>query len=163
MRVAAHALGEVLVRRADNHAVDTRITRRRRRRGGERIVRLELHHRPDDDAGRREGLFEQRELRQQVRFDACAGLVAWPQPVAKRLDDVIGRNSDVRGAAADHAQHRRDDASDRGDLAAVPIPCGRQRVVVPEQLVCAVDQIDVQVRSSTDNQYRDWPYKNEIA
>jgi hypothetical protein len=36
-----------------------------------------------------------------------------------------------------------DDASDRGDLAPVPIPCGRQRVVVPEQLVCAVDQIDV--------------------
>ena len=114
------------------------------RRGRERVVRLELHHRPDDDARRREGLFEQWELRQQVGFDAFAGLVAWPQFVAERLDDVIGRNGDVRGTALDHAQHRREHASNRGDLAAVRIARGRQRVVVAEQFVCAVDQIDVQ-------------------
>ena len=97
---AAHALGEVLVRRADDHAFDTRIASRRHRPGGERIVRLELHHRPDDDAGRREGVFEQWELRQQVGFDAFAGLVARPQSIAERLDDVIGGDGDVRGAAA---------------------------------------------------------------
>ena len=60
---------------------------------------------------------------------------------------MIGGNGNVRGAAFDHAQHRREHASDRGDLAAVPIPRGRQRVVVPEQLVCAVDEIDLQGES----------------
>src|SRR5437870_12833931 len=37
-------------------------------------------------------------------------------------------------------------ASDRGYLAPIRIPCGGQRVVVPEQLVCTVDQIDVQAQ-----------------
>jgi hypothetical protein len=57
---------------------------------------------------------------------------------------VIGRDRDVRGAAFDHAQHRREHAPDRGNLAAVLIARGRQRIIVPEQLVCAVDQINVQ-------------------
>ena len=121
----------------------------RHRPGSQRIVRLKFHHRPDDNAGRREHVFEQWELRQQVGFNAFAGLVTRPQSVAKRFDDVIGRNGDVRGAALDHAQHRGEDASDRGHFAAVLIPRGRQRVVVPEQLVCAVDQIDVQGATPT--------------
>ena len=57
---------------------------------------------------------------------------------------MIGRHGDVRGAAPDHAQDRREHASNRGDLVPVPIPRGRQGVVVPEQLVCAVDQMDFQ-------------------
>ena len=60
---AAHALREVLVRRADDHALDARVARRRRRRRRQRIVGLELDHRPDDDAERGERLLEQRELR----------------------------------------------------------------------------------------------------
>jgi len=52
---------------------------------------------------------------------------------------VIGRHGDVRRAAADHAEHRRQYAPHRGDLATVLIARGRKRVVVPEQLVCAVD------------------------
>ena len=135
--------------RADDHAFDPRVPSGRDRRGSQRIVRLELHHRPDHNARRREDVFEQRELRQQVGLDAFAGLVAWPQLVAKRFDDVIGRHGNVRGAALDHAQHRREHAADRGDLAAVLIPRGGQRVVVPEQLVCAVDQIDVQWATPT--------------
>src|SRR5207245_8107641 len=87
---------------------------------------------------------EQWELCQQVGFDAFAGFVTWPQFVAKRFDNVIGRNSDVRGTVLDHAQHRREDASDRGYLPPIRIPCGRQCVIVPEQFVCAVDQMDVQ-------------------
>ena len=63
-----------------------------------------------------ERLFEQRELRQQVGLDAGAGLVAGPQLVAERLDDVIGGDADVRGAAGDHAEHRRDDAAHRARL-----------------------------------------------
>ena len=89
-------------------------------------------------------LFEQLELGQEIGLDPFAGLVAWPQPIAEGLDDVIGRDGDVRGAAANHAQDRREHAAHRGDFATVPIPRGRQGVVVPEQLVCAVDQMDVQ-------------------
>jgi hypothetical protein len=68
-----------------------------------------------------------------------SGLVTWPQFVAKRFDDVIGRNRDVRGTVFDHSQNRGKDASDRGDLSSVRILRGRQRVVVPEQLVGTVD------------------------
>ena len=64
-------------------------------------------------------LLEERELREQVRLDAGAGLVAGPQTVAERLDDVIGGDADVRRAAVDHAEHRADDAADGGDFAAV--------------------------------------------
>ena len=64
---AAHALREVLVRRADDHALDARVARRRQRRRGQRIVGLELDHRPDDDAERRQRFLEQRELRRAGR------------------------------------------------------------------------------------------------
>ena len=57
---------------------------------------------------------------------------------------MIGRHRDVRGAAFDHAQHRSEDAPHRGYLPAVLVPRGGQRVVVPEQLVCAVNQMDFQ-------------------
>ena len=57
---------------------------------------------------------------------------------------MIGSHGNVRGAAANHSQNGSEHASHRGDLAAVPIPCGRQGVVVAEQLVCAVDQVDFQ-------------------
>jgi len=84
-------------------------------------------------------VLEQLELRQQVGFDAFGRFVAWPESVAKRFDDVIGRNGDVRGFVLEQTQHGSEDASDRGDLPPVRIPCGRQRVIVPEQFVCAVD------------------------
>ena len=78
-----------------------------------------------------------------------AGLVAWPQSFAERLDDVIGGNGKVRCAAAEHTQDGCKHASHRGNFAAVPIPRGRQCVVVPEQLVCAVDQMNFQSRPLT--------------
>ena len=65
---------------------------------GERVVGLELDHRPDDHAHRRERLLERLELRPQRRLDAVAGLVARPEVVAERLDDVVGRDADVRRA-----------------------------------------------------------------
>ena len=75
------------------------------RGGGQRVVRLELDHGPYGDAHGRERFFQRMELREQRRLDAFAGLVAGPQPVAKRLDDVIGRNADVSRAGLDHLQH----------------------------------------------------------
>ena len=141
-------MGEILVGRTDDDAVHTRIARGNCRTGGERIVCLELDHGPDDDAGRGEGFFEQVELGQEIRFDPFAGCVAGPQLIAAGLDDVIGRNRDVRGAAAHHSEDRREHTAHRGNLATVPIPRGGKCVVVPEQLVCAVDQMNVHGREA---------------
>ena len=143
---ALDRLREIFVGRADDHAVHPRIPGRRRGRGGQRVVRLELHHRPDDNPHRGERLFEERELRQEIRIDARARLVARPQRVAERFDDVVGRHADVRGAAAiDHAEHRGEDAAHRAHFRAVSLLRRRHRVVVPEELVGAVDQVHVQV------------------
>jgi len=58
----AHALGKVLVRRADDHAFDTRVSSGRDGCRSQRVVRFKLNHRPDDNASRREDVFEQWEL-----------------------------------------------------------------------------------------------------
>jgi hypothetical protein len=71
-------------------------------------------------------------LRQQVGFDAFAGLVTRPQVIAKGLDDVIGRNREVSGPILDHAKHRRQNTSDGSDFSARHVLRGRQSVVVPE-------------------------------
>ena len=55
---------------------------------------------------------------------------------------MVGGDGNVRGAAVNHAQHRPEHASHRGHLAAVPIPGGRQGVVVAEELIGAVDEMD---------------------
>ena len=50
---AAHALGQVLVGRADHDLLDAGVVARQRAAaGGQRVVGLELDHRPDDDAER---------------------------------------------------------------------------------------------------------------
>ncbi len=102
---AADALRQILVGRPDDHATHPLVPRRNRRRCRQGVVGLELHHRPDDDAERRERLFEQRELRQQIRLDAFARLVAAPEIVAEGLDHVVGRDTDVRGSVLDESQH----------------------------------------------------------
>ena len=75
------------------------------RRRSERVIGFELDHRPHDHAHRRERLFERMELREQRGLDACAGLVAGPEPIAKRFDDVIGRDAEIGGAVLDHLEH----------------------------------------------------------
>src|SRR5712691_8548934 len=69
---------------------------------------------------------------------------------------MVGRNGEVRGAAFDHTQHRGEHSSDCADLATVLIAGGGQRVVVPEQLVCAVDQINVQDMPPRTTLYERW-------
>ena len=61
----------------------------------QRIVGLVLDHRPHRDAERGQRRFQQPELRQQLGIDAGAGLVARPEIVAERLDDVVRRDPDV--------------------------------------------------------------------
>ena len=57
---------------------------------------------------------------------------------------MISGHSDVRCATLDHSQDGREYASNCRDLVTVLVPRRGQRVVVTEQLVCAVDQMDVQ-------------------
>jgi hypothetical protein len=119
-----HALGEILVWRTNDYPFNTGIPSRSYGARGERVIRLELDHGPDYDAGRGEGFLEQVELGQEIGFYCFAGLVAWPQSIAEGLDDVIGCSGQVGGAVADHTQNRREHASHRRNLATVLIPRG---------------------------------------
>ena len=89
-----------LVGRPDRDAFDFLVFRREMRRRSERIIGFQLDHRPDDNAHRRECLFERMELREQRGLDPVAGLLIRPQPIAKRLDHMIGRDAEVRGFLA---------------------------------------------------------------
>ena len=57
---------------------------------------------------------------------------------------MIGCDAHVRRALGDHVENRRDDASHRRHLHALRVFGGRQRVVVAEELVGAVDEVNVQ-------------------
>jgi hypothetical protein len=57
---------------------------------------------------------------------------------------MVGGDPDVRRAAVDHAEHRPDHASDGANFAAAGIARRRQGVVVAEQLVGAVDEMNLQ-------------------
>ena len=113
--VAAHALREVLVGRPDADLLDAVVLAGDARGRGERVVGLELDHRPDGDSHGRERLLERLELREQRRVDARARLVPGPQVVAERLDHVVGRDADVRRAALEHLQHRVQHAGRRAE------------------------------------------------
>jgi hypothetical protein len=78
----------------------------------------------------------------QRRFDAVAGLVPRPQVVAERLDDVVGRDADVRCAAFDSLQYGVEDAEHGAERFVLPLAEAAQTVEVTEQLVGAVDEMD---------------------
>ena len=110
--------------------------------GGQRVVGLELDHGPDHDAGGGERLLQRMELRHQRAVDALAGLVARPELVAERLDDVVGGDADVGGAALDHPEHGVHHAARRGERRLGARGGALPAVEMPEQLVGAVDQVD---------------------
>ena len=108
---------------------------------GQGVVRLQLDHRPDRHAHRRQRLLERMELRLQRGVDAGAGLVAGPQIVAERLDHVVGGDADMRRAALQHLGDRAQHALDRAQRR-VGAGCAAGAVELAEQLVGAVDQVD---------------------
>jgi hypothetical protein len=71
-------------------------------------------------------------LIEESRIDAVASLVAGPEAIAERFDDVIGGDTDMRRATVDHPENGADDAADRGDLPSVRVTSGRECVEVPE-------------------------------
>src|SRR6185295_10974312 len=66
------------------------------------------------------------------------GLVARPKTIAKRLDDVIGRDAHVSRALLDHLQQRLQHADHRTERCVLAFVKATQAVEVPEQLVGAV-------------------------
>ena len=109
---------------------------------GKRIICLELLHRPDDDAHRLEGLLEWMELAEKRRLDALARLVSGPEVVPKRLDDVIGRDADMRRAALQHLQHRVQDAGYRAVRLVLTLVEAAQAVEMAEELVRSVYEVN---------------------
>ena len=88
------------------------------------------------------------ELREQRRLDAFAGLVVRPEFVAKRFDDVVGGDADMRGALLEHLQHRLQ-YTDHGAVGLVlALVEAAQPIEVPVQLVGAVDDVDDHARLS---------------
>src|SRR5690606_16164278 len=140
--IALHALREILVRRPDVDLLHTLVGRRDPRRARERVVRLELDHRPHDDAHRVERLLERMKLREQLRLDPFAGLVVGPKIVAERFDHVIRADADVRRALLDHLEHRIQYADDGAERPVAARLEALQPVEMPKQLVCAVDEMD---------------------
>ena len=91
-------------------------------------------------------LLQQRELGLQVWVDALARLVAGPQVVTEGLNDVVCRNAQVRRTVLGERQDGRQHTLDCAHLAALRIAHGRPRIEVAEQLVGAVDQVNLHVQ-----------------
>src|SRR5580765_6868365 len=82
------------------------------------------------------------ELIPQNRIDAGAGLVAAPEVVAKRFDDVVGGDANVRAAFLDHLQNAVQHAADAAELRVFATARTTRAVEVTKQLVGAVDEMD---------------------
>src|SRR5712691_1083752 len=81
------------------------------------------------------------ELCEQGRFDALTGLVLRPEIIAKRFDDVISRDSDVRRSVLDHLCNRMENAG-HGAERGVGFLEAPDSVEVTKKLVCAVNQVN---------------------
>src|SRR4029453_16721689 len=140
---AADALRQVLVRRAHDDLLDSLVAGGHRRRCGQRVVRLELDHRPDDHAERPQRIFQRLELRAKERIDPLPRLGAGPERIAKGLDDVVGGDPQMRSAVLEDAEDRSDDTAHRSELGRrAPVESRRRREEIAEQLVGPVDQMD---------------------
>src|SRR5437899_8453331 len=69
---------------------------------------------------------------------------------------MIRCKRNVSTSVFDHAQHRLENAAHGRNVPSLLIPCGGQRVVVPEQLVRSVDQMNVHKATPARN-YRNPP------
>ena len=105
------------------------------------IVSFKFDHRPNDDAHRGQRVFQRMKLRQQRAFDAGTRLVSRPKIVAKRFDDVIGSDADMRCAVLDHLHDRIENAGD-GAERRIGLVKTAQAVEMTKEFVGAVDEVD---------------------
>jgi hypothetical protein len=124
------------------------LSHRQTRRRRQRVVRLEIDHRPHGHAHRRQRFLQRMELRPQRGLDALAGLVARPQQVAKGLDHVVGGHAQMRRIVFDQLQHAVEDAATAPKRAVLALGEAAQAIEVAEQLVGAVDEVDDHARLS---------------
>ena len=118
----ADALGQVLVGRADDDLFDPGVIAAPPWRGRtEGVVGLDLDHRPHGHAERRHASSSHGNCGLQLRVDPRTVLVAGPQVVAERLDDVVGGDADVGGTVAQHAHQRPQHAPGGADLVALGV------------------------------------------
>jgi hypothetical protein len=69
-------------------------------------------------------------------------LYAGPKAIAKRLDDMIGRRTEMRGSPLDHLQDAVQNADHCAERPVLALREAAQAVEVPEELICAVDEVD---------------------
>ena len=140
---AAQALPEVLVGREDPNLID--VGGETRRAGCERIVRLELAHRPHRNAERANGILCRIELREKLRRHAFLGLVAVEQIVAEAANRIVERDRHVGDRLVRIVQQRQHGRCERnGGLLVRPVrrAMGRPfRKEGAEELISAVDEV----------------------
>src|SRR5207247_7481615 len=85
---------------------------------------------------------QRMELSEKRRLDALARLVIRPDTIAKRLDDVIGRDPDVSRSLLDHLQQSLQHADHGAERPVLSFVEATQAVEVPEELVGAVYEVD---------------------
>src|SRR6185312_7385332 len=82
------------------------------------------------------------ELREERALDAFACLVAGPERVAKRLDDMIGGDTDMGRAGLEHLHDGAQHTNDGAEGWILSLHEAAQTVKVPEQLVGAVEEMN---------------------
>jgi len=80
-------------------------------------------------------------LRPQRRLDPLAGFVTLPQVITERLDDVVGRDADMRRTPLDCLQHGIEDAK-QGAERPVGLREAAQTIKMTEQFVRSIDEMD---------------------
>jgi hypothetical protein len=138
-------LRHVLVGGADDDPLDAVLGGEPLRGGGDRIVGLELDHRPEHDAERLDRSLGDRELGEELGVHPGLGLVAGVALVAERADDAVGRAADVRRTlVAEEVEELLDESGHAREEQAVAAADRRARGEVrPEQLVRRVDEVDL--------------------
>ena len=89
-----------------------------------------------------ECFLERMELREECGLDAVPCLVAGPETVAKGLNDVIGRDTDVSCSRLDHLQHCMQHADHGAEGPILALGEAAKAVKVAEQLVRAVYEMN---------------------
>ena len=143
--LALYELSQVLVWRADYYALHGGVGAKLSCRRSDGVIGLELHHRPDADAQRRNRPLRQFELGQQFRWRAFAGLVPREQVVAEGRYHAVESAPDVSDPIlADEAQHALDQPMHRPYRLTGRRLQRRHGEMRAEQLIGAVNQIYVQ-------------------
>ena len=140
--IAAYTLREVLVRRPDADLLHFLVRCSGARGRGESIVGFQFDHRPDDHTHGAQRLLQRNELSPQCTLDSLASLVARPESVTKRFDDVIGRDANMGRALFDHLQDRVQHARHRAQGRWVRFFEASPAVELAIKFVRPVDQVD---------------------